>query len=183
MKLLSVRAEGGKDMRSVHVASVAYENAKGNRKIVPVFSRREIRKSADLAGYVSGVQAIVTDKDDRILVVKEFRLAVNRWVYGFPAGMPDKGEDYGCAACREVFEETGISCMAETVMPPAYINPAESNEQLVTVYCKTDNADTIRPSDCANEEIEAKFYSQDELRALMKDTDNVFSLSLMTTLL
>ena len=178
MKLLSIRPEGGKDMHSVHVASIAYENEEGKKKIVPVFSRRPVKKEADLSGYVSGVEAIVLDSNKRLLVAKEFRLAVNRWVYGLPTGMPEKSESYSDAACREVSEETGVKCHAVKAFPPAYINPAESNEMLVTVVCEADDC-TITGSDSANEEVEASFYSVEELKALASDSSNAFSLSLL----
>ena len=51
---------------------------------------------------------IVPFVGDKILLSRVFRLAVNKWVYNFPAGLIDEGETVERAAIRELQEETGL---------------------------------------------------------------------------
>ena len=48
------------------------------------------------------------EKNEKILLNKEFRLALGDWVYNFPAGLIDEGEEPIESARRELKEETGI---------------------------------------------------------------------------
>ena len=180
MKLLSIHPEGGKKMRSVHVASVGYENEDGKQKIVPVFSRRPVEKPEDLEGYVAGVAVLVADPiNNKILLTNEFRLAVNRKVIGLPTGIPDKGESIFDAAKREVKEETGLSIEPVSASEPLYINPAESNEQIriVKAYIPSSESHQIKKSDNANEEVNAFWADKNKIKEL-KD-----SMSLMAYLI
>ncbi|MFQ5613482.1 MAG: NUDIX hydrolase [Anaerolineae bacterium] len=45
--------------------------------------------------------------DNRVRLVRQFRAAVDRWVYELPAGGLEPDEDPGLAAPRELAEETG----------------------------------------------------------------------------
>lgn len=57
-----------------------------------------------------GVVAIVPVTENRELVlIRQFRPAVNNYVIEFPAGLNDKGEDLSVAASRELLEETGYN--------------------------------------------------------------------------
>lgn len=175
MKFLSIHPEGGKKMKSVHVASVAYKNEDGNKKIVPVFSRRPIEKEADLEGYVAGVAVIVIDDSDKndlkLLLTKEFRLAVNREVIGIPTGIPNKGESVLDAAAREVKEETGLTVIPQAQSNPLYINPAESNEMIIVVeaHIPATESKEIKKSDNANEEVNAFWAGKKEIFAIKYD--------------
>ena len=52
--------------------------------------------------------AIIKNVDtDEFILVREFRHGVNEWVYEFPSGTVEEGEDIETAALREVEEETG----------------------------------------------------------------------------
>ena len=46
---------------------------------------------------------------DRLVLIRQFRFPVNDYVYEFPAGLVDPGEDPAQAAVREMFEETGLT--------------------------------------------------------------------------
>ena len=62
-----------------------------------------------------GVGGLVLDKDGRILLVKE-RGGLPGVSWKLPGGLTDSGEDFGDAACREVFEETGIECEFRNIL-------------------------------------------------------------------
>ena len=43
----------------------------------------------------------------KVVLIKEFRVALNRYIYSIPAGLVEKGEDFIKSAEREVLEEIG----------------------------------------------------------------------------
>ena len=46
---------------------------------------------------------------DKLVLIRQFRYPVNAYVYEFPAGLVEPGEDPAQAAAREFFEETGLT--------------------------------------------------------------------------
>ena len=55
-----------------------------------------------------GAAAVVPMKDDRtVIMVRQYRHAVGRFIYEIPAGKLHPGEDPRACAAREVEEETG----------------------------------------------------------------------------
>lgn len=49
-----------------------------------------------------------TDEGLKLIVTKEFRVAIGGYEWGFPAGLINEGEDYETTAIRELKEETGL---------------------------------------------------------------------------
>ena len=46
---------------------------------------------------------------DKVLLVRQYRYSLDEYIYEFPAGLVDPGEDFRQAAVREVKEETGLT--------------------------------------------------------------------------
>ena len=46
---------------------------------------------------------------DKLVLIRQFRYPIGGYVYEFPAGLIDPGEDFHQAAAREMFEETGLT--------------------------------------------------------------------------
>ena len=58
----------------------------------------------------NGIVVIVpVTSEGEVLIIRQFRPAVNSYVMEFPAGLNDKGESLEDAARRELIEETGYS--------------------------------------------------------------------------
>lgn len=51
-------------------------------------------------------------KGEKLLLNKEYRMAVGDYVYNFPAGLIDAGETAEVAAARELKEETGLELVS-----------------------------------------------------------------------
>lgn len=51
---------------------------------------------------------ILCENNNKILVLKEFRIGLNKISFGLPGGFIEKNEDPKKTAKRELFEETGI---------------------------------------------------------------------------
>jgi ADP-ribose pyrophosphatase len=54
--------------------------------------------------------AVLLICDDRLLLVRQYRLFVNGLSFEIPAGRVDEDESPEDAAARECFEETGVAC-------------------------------------------------------------------------
>ena len=115
-----------------------------------------------------GVVIIMTDEDDEhILLNREFRMAVDDYVYNFPAGLIDEGEQPEESAKRELWEETGLELYEiEDKIGLSYSAVGFSNELNV---CITGRArGEFHASTSTVEEIEAAWYTREEVRELLK---------------
>lgn len=161
----------------IYHSFLLYLNKKGERKRYSVVSRREISTPEDLDGYVAGVIAVISSTAGEVLISKEFRLGVNRNLYGFPSGMQNKGESISECAIREVGEETGIkSIWIDHVTKPEYTNPTISNERVAIVYGHIDNMQVPGVSDNPDEEIESIWLPREKIPEFLKKHEENISL-------
>lgn len=162
-----IRKEPG---RFINRFDLLYETEDGQEKIYEIISRKkELHTAADLkAGEVDAVVIIATDESgERILLNKEFRLAVNDWVYHFPAGLIDPGETPMESAERELREETGLELIeVEDILAPSYSAVSFGNERNICIVGKARG--TFAPSISSAEEIEPGWYTREEVRALLR---------------
>ena len=107
------------------------------------------------------------EKHEKILINKEFRMAVNRWVYNFPAGLIDPGEKPIESARRELFEETGLE-LVEVLdeIGPSYSAVGFSNEINVCIVGVARGV--FKDSTSTLEEIVPGWYTKEEVRQLLK---------------
>ena len=70
----------------------------------------------------------------RLILIRQFRIPLEAWVYEFPAGLVDPGETPERAALRELAEETGYAGEIGTVSPAVPTSPGLCTE---TVYLVT----------------------------------------------
>ena len=64
------------------------------------------------------IYSLYGEKKDRIVLVRQYRYAIDDFIYEFPAGLVEKGEDFHSAAIRELKEETGLTL--EPLQVPEY---------------------------------------------------------------
>jgi ADP-ribose pyrophosphatase len=149
---------------------VEYETTDSKEKIYEIISRNN---SLDTLEALNGtnpdsVVIIATDKDgERLLINREFRMAVGNWVYNFPAGLIDEGENPYESAKRELWEETGLELYEiDDFIGPSYSAVGFSNEINVCVVGKARG--DFKPSTSTAEEIEAGWYTKAQIRELLK---------------
>lgn len=147
-----------------------YETELGNRKIYEMISRRELNSFEDLS--VSQAEAVVliihNQAKDKILLSREYRMAVGNYVYNFPAGLIDPGETSEVAARRELWEETGLTLTSiEEVWPESYSAVGFANEKTIVITGTAEGE--FAPSTSDVEEIEAGWYTKDEVLQMMKE--------------
>ena len=128
---------------------ITYKTVDDTTKIYEMISRnRNVQTREELRGNKpDAVVLMVTDESgEKIVLNKEFRMAAGTWVYNFPAGL----ELY------EINDELGLS----------YSAVGFSNEMNVCVIGKARGE--FRQSTSNVEEIEAGWYTKEEVRNLLK---------------
>lgn len=160
----------GEEGRFITRYNLSYETEDGKEKIYEVISRsKELKGFEDLhPERADAVVVIVTDeKDERIVINKEYRMAVGDWVYNFPAGLIDPGEEPEESAKRELFEETGLDLYEITdFIGPSYSAVGFSNEINVCVVGHARGE--FGKSTSSFEEIVPGWYTKAEVRELLK---------------
>ena len=112
------------------------------------------------------------EKHDRVLLIRQFRWAIGSYVYEFPAGLVEDGEDVKEAAIREVYEETGLSMTPLDVDPmftrPVYMTDGMTDEACALVYGYGEGDIRNQPLE-DTEEIEVVLADRDEVRRILKE--------------
>ena len=149
---------------------VDYLTAEGHEKTYEIISRnRNLQTLEDLQNKVpDSVVMILTDEaGERILVSREYRMAMGQWIYNFPAGLIDPGETPEESAKRELWEETGLTLTKVTdVLDNSYSAVGFANERNICVFGTA--AGQFRESTSDAEEIVPGWYTREEIRALLR---------------
>ena len=149
---------------------VEYVTAQGHTKTYEIISRnRNIQTLEELQGpKADSVVMILTDESgQRILINREYRMAMARWMYNFPAGLIDPGETPEESARRELWEETGLTlCRIDDVLDNSYSAIGFSNERNVCVFGTAGGE--FRDSTSDAEEIMPGWYTREEILALLR---------------
>ncbi|MDK8275991.1 MAG: NUDIX hydrolase [Peptoniphilus duerdenii] len=80
--------------------------------------------------------AVVAIQDDKILLVKQYRISVDKIIYEVPAGMIEHDENPKDAALRELEEETGYRAKNIEYLTEFYSTPGFCTEKLSIFYAK-----------------------------------------------
>ena len=145
------------DGRFISRYDVTYTTEDDKTKVYEMISRnKDITSIGELRNEApDGVVIVVTDESgERILINKEYRMAVGDYVYNFPAGLIDAGETVQVAAARELKEETGLDLISiEDTLYDSYSAIGFSNAKSTSTV----------------EEISAAWYTKAEVRELLKN--------------
>lgn len=145
----------------------------GNIKNYELVSRdKNITSLEELrSDKVDAVILIIHDREhSKILLNREFRMAVGGFAYNFPAGLIDPGETCEVAAKRELWEETGLNLVEiEEVWPVTYSGVGITNEKAVVVVGVAEGE--FAPSTSDEEEIEASWYTKEEVKEILKGSE------------
>ncbi|MBR0228911.1 MAG: NUDIX hydrolase [Clostridia bacterium] len=165
-----------KGIRKIHEGKfitrydVDYITAEGNPKTYEMISRnRDIQTLDDLQNKTpNAVVMVLTDAHkERILVNREYRMAMAQWIYNFPAGLIDPGESVEESAKRELWEETGLRLVQiDDILDNSYSAIGFSNERNVCVFGVAEG--TFRKSTSDAEEIVPGWYTKDEIKQLLR---------------
>jgi ADP-ribose pyrophosphatase len=141
------------------VASVRteYLDRNGNKKIWDWFKRKNNQKAVC-------VYAIVGDK---LVVTEEYRIPIEGYHWGIPAGLIDGNESPEETAGRELKEETGFDMGEVIEVSPFYYSSAGlTDEQKCLVTCKASGVASNVANE-ASEDIKIHLMGKDEILELV----------------
>ncbi|MDE5776977.1 MAG: NUDIX hydrolase [Lachnospiraceae bacterium] len=149
---------------------LTYETVDGKEKIYEMISRnKNLTTRSELTEHPADSVVIIMHDEagEKILLNREFRMACGDFVFNFPAGLIDPGEDFKDSAKRELKEETGLDLIRiDAVLKDSFSAIGFSNEKNICVIGVA--AGTFAPSTSSVEEIEAAWYTKAEVRELLK---------------
>ncbi len=118
------------------------------------------------------VYSLYGPQKDRVLLVRQYRYSIDDYIYEFPAGLVEPGEDYHEAAIREVKEETGLTLWPLKVdamyEKPFYTTIGMTDECCATVYGFVDGEISSKGLE-DTEEIEVVLADRKEVRRILKE--------------
>ncbi len=161
-----IKFEKVKDGKYLKNYEITYQNKAGREKKYEIVSRRELSGIEDVGGKPSGV-SIVATKGDKLLLLHEFRMGVNRTIYNLCAGMIEDSESIEECIARELYEETGLAVKnIKKILPPSYAAVAISDTTTYIAFVEVEGEFTDNTSE--NEQIEAAFYTREEVVELLE---------------
>jgi ADP-ribose pyrophosphatase len=123
----------------------------------------EIKRS--VVRHVGSAVMMAVDEKKRILLVRQYRLPAEGWLWELPAGRLDPGEKPLQAARRELVEETGYTARTWKKLASFWVSPGYVHEKM-TIFLATDLTEgTATPMD--DERIEARWFTRQEVAAMI----------------
>lgn len=158
--------------RHLNLYKISYINKNGVEKLWHIASRSD--KPKCLTGKFDMPDAVVIvpfhKKKDKLVIIKEFRVPLGGYQYGFPAGLVDEGETIQQTCIRELKEETGLNLTRiKKISPPVYSSSGMTDESVSMVYAECDGTPSNKGNE-ASEDITTIFVSPSKASELCKDS-------------
>jgi len=112
---------------------------------------------------------MAVDPEERILLVKQFRLPAEDYLWELPAGRLDPGESPLEAAKRELGEETGYKAKLWTQLASFWSSPGYVAERMTLFLAQDLTAGEQTPME--DERIEIKWFAKEEMGRLIRNGD------------
>lgn len=123
----------------------------------------------DLVRHRPSVVMIPMPSADEVILVRQYRHAISRWIWELPAGTTDPGEDLDTAARRECHEEVGLVPHTLTDIGTLFPTPGFCDEAM-TFYVLED----LREAQGGNpavqdpdEQLEPKTFRLEDVEAMV----------------
>jgi 8-oxo-dGTP pyrophosphatase MutT (NUDIX family) len=91
---------------------------------------RGLTKRFSVIEAVDWVNVIAVTPDERVVLIRQYRVGIEKVCLEIPGGMVDPGEDAETAAARELVEETGYTAQTWQKLGVVAPNPAIMNNYL-----------------------------------------------------
>lgn len=119
--------------------------------------------------HPGAVAVVPVDDDGRILMVRQFRQAVDDALLEIPAGKIDPGEDPWECGHRELREETGYECGDLELVTLYYASPGMTDEQIHIFVGRHLKAVAPAPTHDGGEPISMEWMEKDEAFEAIKE--------------
>ncbi|MGN0144796.1 MAG: NUDIX hydrolase [Clostridium sp.] len=171
-KIINLKALTKTKFLSMYEAE--YENRVGNKKSWMIASRKSEETLNDKFfnnkkdDNDAVVIAALHKPSNKLVIVRQFRVPVNDFVYELTAGLIDKGEDFKNTVKRELKEETGLD-FKEIILEKSnlYLSPGMTDECVNLTFCTCEgevSTDNMEDDEC----IEPMLISQEDALEIIK---------------
>lgn len=163
-----------------------YENRKGKTNHWMIASRKDYDtlKTQYLKQGEEKTDAVVIvalhRETQKLVLIKQFRIPLNDYIYELPAGLIDPNETLESTLNRELKEETGLEFVElRQTRDKLYLSAGMTDESVALMYCICTgdiSADYLE----ADEEIEPFLVSQEEAKELLNSATKMDIKTYMT---
>lgn len=133
------------ETKFVGLYDVKYINKVGNERSWTVASRKDKNtlEGIYLNNEIDKIDAVIIcayHKDEKkLVIIKEFRVPINKYILELPAGLVDSGDDnFENTVRRELKEETGLDLVSvnlEKSHNQVYLSPGMTDESVAFINC------------------------------------------------
>ena len=116
--------------------------------------------------HVGSAVILAADDRKRVLLVRQYRLAAQAFLWELPAGKVDKGETPLKAAKRELGEETGYKARKWKKLISFFPSPGFLSEKM-TIFAASDLT-AGPPHNMEDERIETRWFTAKELKEAIR---------------
>ena len=170
-RVQSIRKQTDNRFLNLYELNVTHRN--GSSSPYYVASRRESidsLKAVTRDNQADGVilYGVYGEAKDKVVLVRQFRYPINGYVYEFPAGLVEPGEDMLEAGVREMYEETGLDFTPVSTARPYFTTIGMTDESCGTVfgYC-TGTPSSANQEDA--EDIQVVLADREECKRILKE--------------
>jgi ADP-ribose pyrophosphatase len=115
--------------------------------------------------HMGSAVMMAVDAKNRVMLVKQYRLPANQFLWELPAGKADEGETVLQAARRELIEETGLRAKKWKKLASFFPSPGYVEEKM-TIFLATElTQGEAQPME--DERIETRWFTKKELGDLL----------------
>lgn len=174
-RITAIRKQTDNKFLNIYELDNIHKNGRKSRYFVASRAKdtdklKIVTKRNDPDGVI--IYALAGENKDKVVLVRQYRYPIDGYIYEFPAGLVEDGEDFKKAASREIFEETGMSFepinSPEGYEKPFFTTIGMTDESCATVYgyCKGEPSDKNQEE---SEEIEVVLADKAEIRRILKE--------------
>lgn len=164
------------DIRHLNLFSVHYQDKTGRDKTWTFSSRSHLENPLEKPDVRPDAVVVVPfhTTEKKLVIIKEFRVVLGGYQYGFPAGLLDPQENVVQAGRRELFEETGLDLTKVLGQSPAIFSSSGMTDESVSLlYAECEGTPSCDHTE-DSEDIQVKLVSPDGAGRLLAASDNRF---------